>query len=235
MKTYRIAVGRTGTSSQNVQQHVMILPSVHAKQQWLLEMLPTFAPLGQTLVFCATKQMCDNLVGFIRAAQNNKANHPSSVSSTRIPVDSIHGDKHQSDRLKALKSFQKNKIIALIATDVAARGLDIDNVTTVVNFDPAKNIDAHVHRVGRAGRMSRKDSKERNGIAYTLFNTNTESNYNKDADSANALMEAFHREGRDQFITDEWMKFAMRSRHYCGHRGGNANKQKRFAGLGFSG
>lgn len=222
---YRIAVGRTGTSSQHVQQHVMVLPSVHAKQQWLLEMLPTFAPLGQTLVFCATKQMCDDLVDFIRRNASQDEN---------IPVDSIHGDKHQSDRLKALKSFQKSKIVALIATDVAARGLDIDNITTVVNFDPAKNLDVHVHRVGRAGRMSRKDSKERNGVAYTLFNTNKE-NKSKDADAANALMEAFHREGRDQFITDEWMKLAMRSRHYCGRRGGKTNKQMRFAGLGFSG
>jgi ATP-dependent RNA helicase DDX42 len=56
---------------------------------------------------------------------------------------------------------------ALIATDVAARGLDVANVSTVVNFNPAKNLDSHVHCIGRAGRLPKEEHRE--GVAYTLL------------------------------------------------------------------
>lgn len=71
-------------------------------------------------------------------------------------VDSIHGDKSQNYRLRALQSFKKGAIKILIATDVAARGLDIDSVSHVVNFDLPANYDDYVHRIGRTGRAEKK-------------------------------------------------------------------------------
>lgn len=75
----------------------------------------------------------------------------------------IHGDMDQHSRMQVLHDFKAGKHHVLVATDVAARGLDIKSIKTVVNMDAAKDIDTHVHRVGRTGRAGDKD-----GVAYTL-------------------------------------------------------------------
>lgn len=69
-----------------------------------------------------------------------------------MPSVAIHGNKSQAHRLRALKSFKKGDVNILVATDVAARGLDIPNVTHVINFDPPQAYDDYVHRIGRTGR-----------------------------------------------------------------------------------
>lgn len=69
-----------------------------------------------------------------------------------IPSDSIHGDKTQLERMKALDAFKEGKIVALVATDVAARGLDIDQLPLVVNYELPPNPEDYVHRIGRTGR-----------------------------------------------------------------------------------
>jgi ATP-dependent RNA helicase DDX42 len=104
-------------------------------------------------------------------------------------VLTLHGDKHQSDRVAAVRDFTKGSVKILIATDVAARGLDIPNVQTVLSFDHAKDIDSHVHRSGRAGRLSKDSNEQLSGSAYTLL---TESN----ADFASVLLNSLKREGR---------------------------------------
>ncbi len=81
-----------------------------------------------------------------------------------IRVDEIHGNKSQSYRLKALDSFRSGRIQVLVATDVAARGLDISAVTHVINFQPPKDIDSYIHRIGRTGRAGMT------GKAYTFVN-----------------------------------------------------------------
>ena len=177
-------------------------------------MLPTFVPLGRTLIFCATKQMCNTLADYIHKDQTQ-----------RVAV--IHGDCHQSDRYKAIQQFAKQRIDALIASDVAARGLDIDNVRTVINFEIPKNYDAYIHRIGRAGRMNTKTNEATVGTAYNLF----DSTQKKDVDFANTLLNALTREGKTDTITEEWRNLAMRSNHYY-H--GTAKKQHKFAGLGFT-
>ncbi len=207
-----VAVGKTGSSSEHVQQHVFIVPSLEAKKLWMKEMLPTFVPLGRTLIFCATKQMCDTLAQYINQNNNNK-------------VAVIHGDCHQSDRYKAIQQFSKQRIDALIASDVAARGLDIDNVRTVINFEIPKNYDAYIHRIGRAGRMNTKTNEVTVGTAYNLF----DSTQKKDVDFANTLLNALTREGKTDTITEEWRNLAMRSNYY-----GTTKKQHKFAGLGFT-
>lgn len=81
-----------------------------------------------------------------------------------IRVDEIHGNKSQSYRIKALESFKNRKIQVLVATDVAARGLDIVDVSHVINFQQPKNMDSYVHRIGRTGRAGKS------GKAYTFVN-----------------------------------------------------------------
>lgn len=79
-----------------------------------------------------------------------------------IQAEAIHGNKSQSQRERALKKFKDNYVDVLIATDVASRGLDIPNVTHVINYDPPKVYEDYVHRIGRTGRAGKK------GIALTF-------------------------------------------------------------------
>src|ERR671938_675947 len=72
-----------------------------------------------------------------------------------VDAVSIHGDKGQAQRERALAKFDSGKVRTLVATDVAARGLDVDDVTHVINFDPPEEPDAYTHRVGRTGRAGR--------------------------------------------------------------------------------
>lgn len=76
----------------------------------------------------------------------------------------IHGDMDQHARMAVLNAFKAGTHHVLVATDVAARGLDIRSIKSVVNYDAAKDIDTHVHRVGRTGRAGDKE-----GTAYTLL------------------------------------------------------------------
>ncbi|HLM84539.1 MAG TPA: C-terminal helicase domain-containing protein, partial [Candidatus Bathyarchaeia archaeon] len=70
--------------------------------------------------------------------------------------ESIHGNKSQGQRQRALKKFKDNQVQVLVATDVAARGLDIDGVTHVINFDIPATYEDYIHRIGRTGRGSKK-------------------------------------------------------------------------------
>jgi ATP-dependent RNA helicase DDX42 len=189
----RVSVGRTGALSQNVEQHVMVVPNEDAKRTFLMEMLPTFKNVGRTLVFCATRVGCEALVTLVRE------------QLPQLKADSLHGDKHQSDRNAALRAFRKGEIFVLFATDVAARGLDVPQVATVLNFNAAKDYDAHVHRCGRAGRL--KNNEQQTGSAYTLLTP-------KNADFAHVLQSAFEREGRP--VAPELIELAQKSRRRGG-------------------
>ena len=80
-------------------------------------------------------------------------------------VQSIHGDKSQYKREKALAQFKENKVQILVATDVASRGLDISDITHVINFDLPSNYEDYIHRIGRTGRGNKM------GIALTFIST----------------------------------------------------------------
>ncbi|HST13720.1 MAG TPA: DEAD/DEAH box helicase [Gaiellaceae bacterium] len=103
---------------------------------------------GLVLVFVRTKAGADRLVEKLR----------------RYEVDAvaIHGDKGQAQRERALARFDAGKVKTLVATDVAARGLDVDDITHVINFDPPEEPDVYTHRVGRTGRAGR------GGVGITL-------------------------------------------------------------------
>jgi len=93
---------------------------------------------GQVLVFVKTKKGADELVGLLQAK--------------KIRADAIHGDKPQAARQRALESFKAGEVQILVATDVAARGLDIDDLPQVVNFDLPIVAEDYIHRIGRTGR-----------------------------------------------------------------------------------
>jgi ATP-dependent RNA helicase RhlE len=78
-----------------------------------------------------------------------------SLSKSDLPAEAIHGNKSQSQRERALRSFKNDKVNILVATDVAARGIDINGVSHVINFDPPKQYDDYVHRIGRTGRAGK--------------------------------------------------------------------------------
>lgn len=77
------------------------------------------------------------------------------LTKSNLPAEAIHGNKSQSQRERALKSFKNDRVNILVATDVAARGIDINDVSHVINFDPPKQYDDYVHRIGRTGRAGK--------------------------------------------------------------------------------
>jgi superfamily II DNA or RNA helicase len=87
-----------------------------------------------------------------------------SAQASGFKADGLHGDLDQHTRMDILSSFKSGRLHVLVATDVAARGLDIRSIRTVVNYDVAKSIDTHVHRIGRTGRAGDKE-----GQAVTLL------------------------------------------------------------------
>jgi len=118
------------------------------KQQALMAKLQEVE--GLTLVFVETKRAADIL--------------EHSLSSQGLPASSIHGDRSQYEREHALAQFRAGRTRILVATDVAARGLDIPNVAHVINYDFPSDIDNYVHRIGRTGRAGRK------GVATAFIN-----------------------------------------------------------------
>jgi ATP-dependent RNA helicase RhlE len=96
---------------------------------------------GRTLVFVRTKRGADRLV--------------KRLAKRGVEAAAMHGDKSQSQREKALRRFHTGHVAALVATDVAARGLDVNEITQVVNFDAPEDRETYVHRIGRTGRAGR--------------------------------------------------------------------------------
>jgi ATP-dependent RNA helicase RhlE len=105
---------------------------------------------GRTLVFVRTKHGADRLVR--------------RLSKQRLEAVAMHGNKSQNQRQRALARFERGDVDTLVATDVAARGIDVQHVTHVINFDAPGDRDAYVHRVGRTGRAGREGA----GISFVL-------------------------------------------------------------------
>ena len=132
-----LAVGRVGAASKDVTQRIEWCDQ-HMKIPFVIDFLSR-APQGLVLIFVETKRGANQL--------------ESLLMNENFPASSIHGDKSQREREEALKLFKTGRTPILVATDVAARGLDIPNVTQVINFDMPSNVDDYVHRIGRTGRV----------------------------------------------------------------------------------
>ncbi|CAA0377483.1 unnamed protein product [Arabidopsis thaliana] len=145
----RVTVGEVGMANEDITQVVNVIPSDAEKLPWLLEKLPGMIDEGDVLVFASKKATVDEI--------------EAQLTLNSFKVAALHGDKDQASRMETLQKFKSGVHHVLIATDVAARGLDIKSLKTVVNYDIAKDMDMHVHRIGRTGRAGDKD-----GVAYTL-------------------------------------------------------------------
>lgn len=167
-----LAVGRVGSTSENITQKILWV-NEHEKRSYLLDLLsrlregsPDYTPDSLTLIFVETKKGADSLEEFLY--QN------------KHPVTSIHGDRSQREREDALKFFRSGDCPILVATAVAARGLDIPHVKHVINYDLPSDVEEYVHRIGRTGRMGNL------GIATSFFN---EKNRNIVSDLVELLIE----------------------------------------------
>ncbi|KAK4546185.1 DEAD-box ATP-dependent RNA helicase [Oleoguttula mirabilis] len=143
-----LSVGRVGSTSENITQKIEYVEDID-KRSVLLDILHTHGA-GLTLIFVETKRMADSLSDYL--------------INQGFPATSIHGDRTQREREKALEMFRNGRCPILVATAVAARGLDIPNVKHVVNYDLPTDIDDYVHRIGRTGRAGNT------GISTAFFN-----------------------------------------------------------------
>ncbi|AMD19617.1 HCL534Cp [Eremothecium sinecaudum] len=143
-----LSVGRVGSTSENITQKVLHVEDID-KRSVLLDLLAA-SDGGLTLVFVETKRMADALTDFL--------------IMQGLSATAIHGDRTQAERERALSYFRAAKANILVATAVAARGLDIPNVTHVINYDLPSDIDDYVHRIGRTGRAGNT------GLATAFFN-----------------------------------------------------------------
>lgn len=139
----RIEAAPTGTPLENIEQVVYRVPNFYTKVN-LLEMLITDdKSMTKTLIFAATKQLADDL-------------HEQLEKEFPGQVGIIHSNKEQNHRFNTVRKFQQGEYRFLIATDIIARGLDIAEVTHVINFDTPEVPENYIHRIGRTGRADKK-------------------------------------------------------------------------------
>jgi ATP-dependent RNA helicase RhlE len=133
----RVAVTPVSSTAERVDQAVIHVD--HAKKQDLLHhLLDTDASITRALVFTRTKHGADRVVRKLESAGH--------------PAEAIHGNKSQGQRTRALDAFKKGRARLMVATEIAARGIDVDNVSHVINFDLPNVPEQYVHRIGRTAR-----------------------------------------------------------------------------------
>ncbi|KAE9463204.1 hypothetical protein C3L33_04886, partial [Rhododendron williamsianum] len=200
-----LAVGRVGSSTDLIVQRVEFVHESD-KRSHLMDLLHAQKENGVhgkqalTLVFVETKKGADSLEHWL--------------CMNGFPATTIHGDRTQQEREYALRSFKSGNTPILVATDVAARGLDIPHVAHVVNFDLPNDIDDYVHRIGRTGRAGKS------GLATAFFNENNSS-------LARSLAELMQESNQE---VPAWLsRFAARSSY------GGGGKNRRSGGGRFGG
>ncbi|MCA1553676.1 MAG: DEAD/DEAH box helicase, partial [Chloroflexi bacterium] len=147
----RVQVEKTVTPTAIEQA---LYPVAEQNKPQLLQELLRDEAMESVLVFARTKHRADRIVKQLRNAN--------------IRASVIHGNRSQSQRIAALEAFRRGQARVLVATDIAARGIDVEGVTHVVNYDVPMQSEDYVHRIGRTGRAQAA------GSAYTLFTPNDE-------------------------------------------------------------
>ncbi|XP_010029150.1 DEAD-box ATP-dependent RNA helicase 14 isoform X2 [Eucalyptus grandis] len=166
-------------ANKSITQHVEVLAPME-KHRRLEQILRSQEPGSKIIIFCSTKKMCDQL------ARN---------LNRQFGAAAIHGDKSQSERDFVLNQFRSGKSPILVATDVAARGLDIKDIRVVINYDFPTGVEDYVHRIGRTGRAGAS------GLAHTFFS-------DQDAKYAAELIKVL--EGANQRVPPEIRNMASR-------------------------
>ncbi len=141
-------------TAETVEQELFAIPNIRTKialLEYLLETYDKSEEIKKTIIFTRTKASADNVFKFIQRKVTKE-------------VRVIHGNKDQNSRLNAINSFSEGELGVLVATDVVARGIDISDVSHVINFDVPIIYEDYVHRIGRTGRA------EKTGKAITFMN-----------------------------------------------------------------
>lgn len=195
------------TANHNILQIVDVCME-HEKEDKLSKLLKEIMRENEnkTIIFAETKRKVDDITRRIKRE--------------RWPAICIHGDKSQGERDWALNDFRSGKSSILIATDVASRGLDVDDIKFVINLDYPNNSEDYVHRIGRTGRSTNT------GTAYTFFTPN---NGKQAQDLINVLQEA------KQVVNPKLVQLAESSRNFTGrtrfrNRGRERDRDQSFRG-----
>uniref|UniRef100_A0A5B6Z9C4 RNA helicase n=1 Tax=Davidia involucrata TaxID=16924 RepID=A0A5B6Z9C4_DAVIN len=183
-------------ANKSITQYIEVLSHME-KHRRLEQILRSQEPGSKIIIFCSTKRMCDQL------ANNLSRQFGASGASA------IHGDKSQGERDHVLSQFRTGRSPVLVATDVAARGLDVKDIRVVINYDFPTGIEDYVHRIGRTGRAGAT------GVAYTFF-------CDQDAKHASDLIKIL--EGSNQRVPGEIRDMAS--------RGGGMGRSRRQWGSG---
>ncbi|MFD3259268.1 DEAD/DEAH box helicase [Paenibacillus lentus] len=142
-----IRIAETSRVTLDSIRQIVVECTDRGKQGALIEMIRTHRPY-LAVIFCRTKR---------RASKLNEALQEAGFAS-----DELHGDLSQSKREQVMRAFREAKLELLVATDVAARGIDVEGVTHVFNYDIPQDVDSYIHRIGRTGRAGEK------GVAITF-------------------------------------------------------------------
>ncbi|KAF9912790.1 mRNA splicing protein prp28 [Linnemannia zychae] len=145
-----VTIGTAGQAVETVEQRVEMITDENKKKNRMMDLLKSsFAP--PMIVFVNQKKGCDTLAKMI--------------NGSGLRAVTLHGSKSQEQRELSLSQLKNGKADVLVATDVAGRGIDVQNVSLVINFDMAKNIEDYTHRIGRTGRAGRS------GVAVTFLSS----------------------------------------------------------------
>ncbi|XP_067935351.1 ATP-dependent RNA helicase DDX42-like [Watersipora subatra] len=202
----RVVQGDVGEANEDVTQHVLVFKQRDNKWPWLAQNLVQFTSTGAVLIFVTRKDNSEDLANKLKQID--------------VKAGLLHGDMSQGSRNEIITKFKKKEFPVLVATDVAARGLDIPSIKTVINYDVARDIDTHTHRVGRTGRAGEK------GTAYTLLTAA------KDIDFSAHLVRNL--EGANQRVPEDVIELANKNLWFANTRF-KQGKAKRLGGggLGF--
>nr|VDD26941.1 unnamed protein product [Brassica rapa] len=176
-------------ANKSITQHIEVVATME-KQRRLEQILRSQEPGSKVIIFCSTKRMCDQLTRNI---------------TRQFGAAAIHGDKSQPERDSVLNQFRSGRTPVLVATDVAARGLDVKDIRAVINYDFPNGVEDYVHRIGRTGRAGAT------GQAFTFFG-------DQDSKHASDLIKIL--EGADQKVPPQIREMAA--------RGGGMNKFSRW-------
>lgn len=188
----QVNIGNTDqlVANKSITQYVEVIPHME-KSRRLDQILRSQEPGSKIIIFCSTKRMCDQLARSL---------------SRQYGASAIHGDKSQAERDSVLNDFRSGRCPVLVATDVAARGLDIKDIRVVVNYDFPTGVEDYVHRIGRTGRAGAT------GSAYTFFG-------DQDSKYASDLVKIL--EGANQSVPPQLKEMAL--------RGGYGGRSRRWA------
>lgn len=147
----KVEVTPSGTPLDKIVQQAYHVPNFFTKVNLLTHLLQNNEDMAKVLVFVASKQLADKL-------------HEKMTAILEDNVGVIHSNKSQNQRFNSIERFENGTLRMLIATDIIARGLDIKDVTHVINFDTPENAISYIHRIGRTGRA------DKTGVAITFIN-----------------------------------------------------------------